>query len=56
MGDCTGNSADIRHIVNVTLVARTPRFDRAWVRRLATGWNSSTIYTIPYRNAAHRRS
>ena len=44
MGDCTGNSADIRHIVNVTLVARTPRFDRAWIRRLATGWNSSTIY------------
>ena len=28
MGDCTGNSEDIRHIVNVTLVARTPRFDR----------------------------
>jgi hypothetical protein len=44
MGDCTGNSEDIRHIVNVTLVARTPRFDRAWVHRLATGWNSSTIY------------
>jgi len=45
MGDCTGNSEDIRHIVNVTLIARTPRFDRAWIRRLATGWNFSTIYT-----------
>ena len=46
MGDCTGNSEDIRHIVNVTLIARTPRFDRKWVRRLATGWNFSTIYTF----------
>lgn len=46
MGDCTGNSEDIRHIVNVTLVARTPRFDREWLRRLATGWNLSTIYTF----------
>ena len=46
MGDCTGNSEDIRHIVNVTLIARTPRFDRAWIRRLATGWNFSTIYTF----------
>ncbi len=44
MGDCTGNSEDIRHIVNVTLVARTPRFKGAWMRRLASGWNSSTIY------------
>jgi hypothetical protein len=46
MGDCTGNSVDVRHIVNVTLIARTPRFDRAWIRRLATGWNFSTIYTF----------
>jgi hypothetical protein len=46
MGDCTGNSEDIRHIVNVTLVARTPHFDRPWIRRLATGWNFSTIYTF----------
>jgi hypothetical protein len=44
MGDCTGHSEDIRHIVNVTLVARTPRFKGAWMRRLASGWNSSTIY------------
>jgi hypothetical protein len=44
MGDCTGNSADIRHIVNVTLVARTPRFNGTWTRRLASGWNASTIY------------
>ncbi len=46
MGDCTGNSEDIRHIVNVTIIARTPRFDRPWVRRFASGWNFSTIYTF----------
>jgi Carboxypeptidase regulatory-like domain/TonB dependent receptor len=45
MGDCNGNSADIRHIVNLTLIARTPHFDRVWLRRVATGWVASTIYT-----------
>ena len=45
MGDCTGNSVDIRHIVNVTPWSAHRSFDRAWVRRLATGWNFSTIYT-----------
>ena len=55
MGDCNGNSEDIRHIVNVTLIARTPRFDRAWLRRLASGWTCSTIYTYPHGHADHRR-
>jgi len=45
MGDCTGNSLDTRHIVNVTLVASTPRFSGAVARRLGAGWNISTIYT-----------
>jgi hypothetical protein len=45
MGDCIGNSEDIRHIVNLTLVANTPRFSGAWARRLGSGWNLSTIYT-----------
>ncbi len=46
MGDCNGNSEDIRHIVNLTLLAKTPRFDSPWARRLASKWNFSTIYTI----------
>jgi hypothetical protein len=51
MGDCTittgagSNSLDIRHIVNLTAVLNTPRFSGTWARRLATGWNVSTIYT-----------
>jgi len=44
MGDCTGNSVDLRHVVNVTLVASTPRFAGTLARRLGTGWNLSTIY------------
>jgi Carboxypeptidase regulatory-like domain len=44
-GDCTGNSIDIRHIVNVTMVANTPQFSGTWLRRLASGWSTSTIYT-----------
>lgn len=46
MGDCNGNSADIRHILNLTVQARTPRFDGLWARRLASNWNFSTIYTV----------
>jgi hypothetical protein len=46
MGDCFGNSADVRHIVNFTLLARTPRFDHTWARRLASDWNFNTIYTF----------
>jgi Carboxypeptidase regulatory-like domain len=46
MGDCTGNSLDIRHIVNLTVVVNTPRFSGKWARRLGTGWNLSTIYTL----------
>jgi hypothetical protein len=45
MGDCTGNALDIRHVVNLTVVANTPKFSGAWARRLASGWNLSTIYT-----------
>ncbi|MBV8903749.1 MAG: TonB-dependent receptor, partial [Acidobacteriia bacterium] len=45
MGDCTGNSLDIRHVVNVTAVVSTPQFSGALARRLLTGWNLSTIYT-----------
>lgn len=51
MGDCTvttgatSNSLDIRHIVNITLVANTPKFSGNWARRLGSGWNVSTIYT-----------
>jgi hypothetical protein len=45
MGDCTGNSLDIRHVINVTAVVNTPRFSDTWVRRLGSGWNVSTIYT-----------
>jgi hypothetical protein len=46
MGDCYGNSEDIRNILNLTLIARTPRFDSPWARRLASHWNFSTIYTV----------
>jgi hypothetical protein len=46
MGDCNGNSADIRHILNFIMLARTPRFDSPWARRLASNWNFSTIYTV----------
>ena len=46
MGDCTGAALDIRHVVNLTLVAATPKFSNAWARRLGTGWTLSTIYTI----------
>jgi hypothetical protein len=46
MGDCTGNSEDIRHILNLTVLARTPRFDSRWARRIASNWNFSTIYTF----------
>ncbi len=51
MGDCTittgaaSNSLDIRHVVNITAVLNTPTFSGTWTRRLATGWNFSTIYT-----------
>jgi hypothetical protein len=46
MGDCTGNSLDIRHVVNTTMVLSTPKFSGTWARRLGTGWNLSTIYTF----------
>jgi len=46
MGDCFGNSEDIRHIVNVTILARTPKFTHGWAGRLASNWNFSTIYTF----------
>jgi hypothetical protein len=46
MGPCESGSIDIRHIVNVTLVVNTPRFENNWARRLGTGWTLSTIYTI----------
>ncbi|MBZ5576203.1 MAG: carboxypeptidase-like regulatory domain-containing protein [Acidobacteriia bacterium] len=46
MGDCNGNSEDIRHIVNLIIQARTPRFARAWARRIASNWSFSTIYTF----------
>jgi hypothetical protein len=45
MGDCIGNALDIRHIVNVTMVATTPRFSGNMARRLLSGWTLSTIYT-----------
>ena len=45
MGNCTGNSLDIRHVVNLTAVVNTPKFSSSWARRLGTGWNISTIYT-----------
>lgn len=46
MGPCEVGSIDIRHIVNVTLVVNTPRFQNNWARRLGTGWTLSTIYTV----------
>jgi hypothetical protein len=46
MGDCNGNSEDIRNIFNLIIQARTPRFQRLWARRLASNWNFSTIYTF----------
>ncbi len=46
MGPCEVGSIDIRHIVNVTLVVNTPRFQKNWARRLGTGWTLSTIYTV----------
>lgn len=45
MGDCYGNSIDIRHVVNLTMTARTPRFEHGW-KRLASNWVFSTIYTF----------
>jgi hypothetical protein len=46
MGDCVGASLDIRHVVNMTLVARTPKFSGALARRVGSGWTISTIYTV----------
>ena len=45
MGDCFGNSLDIRHVVNLTVVARTPKFSNTWARRLGSDWAFATIYT-----------
>ena len=45
--DCTGNAvSDVRHIANATFVATTPKFSNGLMRRLASGWTFSTIYTI----------
>ncbi len=46
MGDCMGNAVDIRHIVNVTMVASTPRLSGNMARRLWSDWTLSTIYTF----------
>jgi hypothetical protein len=46
-GDCTGQSIDIRHIANITLVARTPKLSgNNWAARAGSGWSFSTIYTV----------
>jgi hypothetical protein len=46
-GDCTGQTIDIRHIANITLVAKTPQLaGDSWVRHLGSGWTLSTIYTV----------
>jgi len=46
-GDCTGQSIDVRHIANITLVARTPQLSgNNWAGRLGSGWTFSTIYTV----------
>jgi len=45
MGDCTGNSIDIRHVVNTTFVATTPKFSSHAARLLASDWTFSTIYS-----------
>ena len=46
MGDCNGSSLDVRHLVNITLVATTPKFSGTMARRLGTGWTFSTIYIV----------
>jgi len=58
-GDCTGSSlgngnnsiVDYRHVANLTIVARTPKFSNDWARRIATGWTFSSIVTL--RSGAH---
>ena len=56
-GDCAGGTSaspsivDYRHVANVTVVARTPKFSNDWVRRIATGWTFSSILTL--RSGAH---
>ena len=41
VGNCT---QDRRHLVNLTLVARTPKFSGKALRAAASGWTLSTIY------------
>jgi hypothetical protein len=41
-GNC---QADRRHIFNLSMVARTPKFSGTWVNRLAGGWQLSPILT-----------
>lgn len=45
MGDCFGNSVDVRHVVNATMVATTPKFSSRLARALGSDWTFSTIYT-----------
>ena len=40
-GNCAG---DRRHIVNLTVVAQTPRFANNTLRHVGTGWSLSAIY------------
>ena len=41
-GNCSYNR---KGILNLSVLARTPRFDSKALRYLATGWNSSAIFT-----------
>jgi len=42
--NCAG--ADRRQVFNASIVAETPRFQRTWVRRAASGWQLAPIVTI----------
>jgi hypothetical protein len=42
----TNCTSDRRHVVNLTGVAQSPKFNGEWLRRLASGWQLAPIYRI----------
>jgi hypothetical protein len=45
-GNCSGSSADIRHLFNLSSVAATPQFSNGALRAIASGWRLSPIFKI----------
>jgi len=44
-GNCTAPGADIRHIVNATMIGNMPKFSDAWLNAFASNWRLSGILT-----------